>query len=313
MLKELALRRLLWAMSRQQTFYVLGAGASYGLIPVTAELRRKIESEYHSVGVYSVARFPQSPLFERVIGDVSHADHDPRRKLLEHMPPGALDLLVQKALWRPKSGVIPPQYAVFEFVPAPATFFNFNLDGLASLHCAHRHIVLEPHGRIDDYWLDRGRYREFLEATVLYEIQIPHHNFKLLPAPETHEIVSRTTYARAVVRYQMSSVMVILGYSFGQRNNTLDDAYSFEFLVSLLRQNPRPVLVVSPTPLELAERLRDALKTYNVYGIPLRWEFFSGLLLASINSGERIGPLSSTEPIRKFLYLYERGSDGPHA
>ena len=55
MITEKALGQLLWAMSQPHTFYVLGAGASYGLIPVTKGLRRVIEAEYHSVGVYQTA------------------------------------------------------------------------------------------------------------------------------------------------------------------------------------------------------------------------------------------------------------------
>ena len=76
MLTEKTLRRLLWGMSQPRTFYVLGAGASYGLIPVTKDLRRSIETEYHSPGVYQVTRAPPSPLFERLIGEISPNEDD---------------------------------------------------------------------------------------------------------------------------------------------------------------------------------------------------------------------------------------------
>ncbi len=309
MLTEKTLRRLLWAMAQPRTFYVLGAGASYGLIPVTKDLRRIIKAEYHSIGVYPVTRASWSPLFERVIGEVSPYEDDLEEILLTHMPHEALEFLAQRALWRPSSDVVPPQYAVFEFVPAPATLFNFNLDGLASLHCSHRHVVLEPHGRVDVPWLEHEDYRELLEGAVVYEVRVPHLTPKLLPGPEPEDITLGPSYTEAQRLIRRARAMIILGYSFGQRGTTFDDTQSFEFLAALLKNHHCPVLVISTTPAELTERLRDRLSTYDVHSIPLRWELFSGLLLASINPVEGISPHWCAKRLRSLVYAYERGLD----
>lgn len=99
-------------MSKKHTFYVLGAGASYGLIPMTPQLRAKIEKEYHGIGIYPTTAAPEGDLFARVIGSTDSAAYNMQDALLRNIPAGTLDLLVQKSLWRPLDGPLPPQYAV---------------------------------------------------------------------------------------------------------------------------------------------------------------------------------------------------------
>lgn len=268
-------------MSQPRTLYLLGAGASYGLVPVTQELRRFIKSDYHSVGIYPVTSSPRSQLFERVIGEIPFEKQDIEEVLLTHMPPAALDLLVQRGLWRPSHGVVPSQYAVFEVVGSPSTLCNFNLDGLASLYCGHRHLIMEMHGRIDHVLFERFDYRELLEAAVIYNEGIPHLSPKLLPQPEPEHMTSHPNYACARNLFPRFRSVIILGYSFGQRSDGLDDKQSFDFFVSLMRLHPRPVFVISSTPQDLAEMLRDKLSSHLVYDIPLRWELFSGAVLAN--------------------------------
>lgn len=152
------LRALLCAMSQPWTFYVLGAGASYGLLPVTQKMKRFIEDEYHNIGVYLTSPAPHTPLFKRVIGHIQESETNIRTLLLRHMPLSTLDFLTQRALWTPIQKVAPPQYRVFEMFGSPSTLFNFNLDGLAYVYCRNCHIVLEPHGRIDNAWLEHCNY-----------------------------------------------------------------------------------------------------------------------------------------------------------
>ena len=39
-------------MAQSRTFYVLGAGASYGLVPMAAQLRSVVERDYREFGAY---------------------------------------------------------------------------------------------------------------------------------------------------------------------------------------------------------------------------------------------------------------------
>jgi len=91
------LRALLWFMRQPRSFYILGAGASYGLLPITNEMRRLGANEFHSAGIYLTAPTSRSPLFDRIIGS-ARDETDLQEVLLTHMPHGALELLTQRAL-----------------------------------------------------------------------------------------------------------------------------------------------------------------------------------------------------------------------
>jgi hypothetical protein len=296
-------------MCQSRTFYVLGAGASYGLIPVTQEMRDIIESDFHSVGVYETTPAPYSQLFERIFGIIRQDERNIRKLLLTHMPLGALDLLAQRALWRPSNGVVPPQYAVFDIVGSPAILCNFNLDGLASAHCSHRHYVLEMHGRIDSLRFERLNYEELLEAAVVYGIHFPHLTPKLMPQVEPENIVLQPAYAQAKALFPYAQAAIILGYSFGNRSDGFDDKYSFEYLSSLLKSHPRPVFVVSPTPHDLAELLRDKLSWKYVFGVALRWEVFSGVVLANADPVQGMRTICLDINLDRVIRSYEAALD----
>lgn len=68
--------RLLTAMTTPGTLYVLGAGASYGLVPTTAQRRRAVKASYASVGSFPVTRAERYDMYDRVIGQIAevHAD-----------------------------------------------------------------------------------------------------------------------------------------------------------------------------------------------------------------------------------------------
>jgi len=304
--KRRLLQGLLWAMSQPRTFYVLGSGASYGLVPVTQQMRRFIEDEYHSIGAYPISPAPYSALFERVVGHISEDENDLRTILLNHMPLGTLDFLSQRALWTLIQEAVPPQYAVFSVLGSPSTILNFNLDGLARAYCRHRHFILEVHGSIDRPWFEHVDYRELLEATVMYDVAIPHLTPKLLPSPEPVGITEALKYDIARRLFPLAPAVVIVGYSFGRRHDTFDDARSFEWLINLLQAHPRAIFVVSPTPDEVVQALRDRLSSYNVFGLSLRWEVFSATVMAASHP---IGGLRSRwcdQQLDEFVSNYER-------
>ena len=298
-------------MSQPRTFYVLGGGVSYGLVPLTHQMRGSIESDYNNIGVYPVTASPaaQSPLFERVVGHISQDETDIRTILLGRIPSGTLDLLTQRALCPSIQKDVPSQYAVFNVLGSPSTLFNFNLDGLAYKYCRYRHIVVEPHGRIDDGWLKAANWRELLEVTAIYEIKIPSLNWKLLPSPEPLGITRGSSYAIARNLLSLAPAVVIIGYSFGRWKDTLDDAQSFDYIVVLLKIQPRNIFVVSTTPDALVENLRDRLSSYNVFGLSLRWELFSGTILAHCHPKDGLQPPWCDQQLDRFIFAYEHSLD----
>jgi hypothetical protein len=288
MIQTRILRLLLWAMSQPRTFYILGAGTSFGLVPMTVKLGSFVIDEYDRIGIYPVSRAAHSPLFDRVLGQMPVDGHDLRRLLLWNIGTGTLELLVQHALCRPLGDIVPPQYAVFDVIGQPSTIFSFNLDGFASAYCRARHFVLEPHGIIDRLWLEPNEYQQWLYATAAYDLVLPHVSRKLLPGPEPSGITETAVYVRGRVLFEQCQALVLVGYSFGRREKTFDDAESFEYVVDLLRTHPRPTLVLSTSPNELVDLLQQQLHSRQVYAVPVRWELFSQLLLAATGQGRRI-------------------------
>jgi hypothetical protein len=284
-------------MSQPRTFYVLGAGASFGLVPMTPQLRSFVESEYDEIGIYPASPIPRSPLFDRVVGEVRVDPRDFRRLLLRNIAPGTLDLLVQRGLWRPVHGIVPPQYAVFDVVGRPSTIFSFNVDGLALAYCGGKHCVLEPHGTIDRLRPESPKYEEMLEATAAYDLVLPHITPKLLPAPEPSRITEGPAYKLAWDLFTQSPALLLIGYAFGRYQDTCDDTESFEYFIDLLRTRPRPTLILSPNPEELVDVLQQRLCSRRVYGLVIRWEVLSGVVLDMADPRRGIATCWLTPPM----------------
>jgi hypothetical protein len=226
--------------------------------------------------------------------------------LLWNIPLGALEFFVQCELHLPAQFVVPANYAVFDVVGAPATLFNFNLDGLASTFCARNHIVLEPHGRIDHLWFEAGSYEFWREAVTAFDVRLPHITPKLLPSPEPSEIVQKPVYEIAQQLFSCSPAMVIVGYSFGKTDGGFDDSASWRFFVDLLKAHPRPTFVLSPFPEELADMLRQSVSSDCVVGVPVYWETLAMRIIAATGRSRRLNSAWPDQQLRDFIYDYQR-------
>lgn len=277
------LRILLLAMSQPGAFYILGAGASAGLVPFTRQLRESVREAFWSIGMYPASCCQRTTLFDRVIGEPQVTSLWDRQELiLQHIAPAVLDLLVQREFSYPLDSVIPPQYRLLQQVAAPGAFFNFNLDGMGRAFLATRHRVFEPHGVIDREWTEASNFPELLEIAL--DMQLPHLRPKVLPGPEPLTITGTDPYHRARRWLRQAPAVIILGYSFGKvvgspslkRCGTgLDDAESFEYVAEHLLATPCPVLVVSPDPSELTGLLEERLHSLRVVPVPLYWDRFA--------------------------------------
>ena len=194
-----SLKLILWAMSHPGTVYILGAGASYGLIPFTPPgLRRIMAAEFHIPGIYSIERPIATNLYRRVMAGGGRASDVSEALFRQTISDPALRFLFQRAMWRPMGKDVPANYRVFQLV-APSVLFSFNLDGMAKFYCGNRHIVFEPHGTIDSERFASGIYGDLLDATIAYDLVLPDIRYKLLPGPEPSCITRRFAY-RALPR-----------------------------------------------------------------------------------------------------------------
>lgn len=148
----------------------------------------------------------------------------------------------------------------------------------------------------------------------MYELSIPHLSPKLLPSPEPISILEEPSYAIARKLFTLAPALIIVGYSFGRQHDSFDDLHSFEYLADLLTAQPVPTFVLSPTPDELVETLRDRLSSYNVFGLhvfglPLRWELFSAILLANSHPTKGLRAKWCGKQLNELLFKYEYSLD----
>jgi hypothetical protein len=290
-------------MERPRTFYILGAGTSFGLAPTTSEARRLIRDRYSAIGIYPATAQPVSALHPRI------ATHDNSMKyglpdlLLENSPSSTLELLAQKE-WSPAlDPVAPPQYAVLRKVGAPGIFFSFNLDGLAAFYLRNLHVVFEPHGTVDRSLTQDSGFAQRLEWSL--DISLPSLRPKVLPGPEPRFITSRRAYLDARPYVQTAPAIIILGYSFGTFRGRMDDTESFEYLIDNQSKARCPIFIVSPDPEPIVASLQDRLRDKRVIPMSLYWHHFSTVLDTLMGPMDRFSDWLPDQNLDYLLASYE--------
>jgi hypothetical protein len=124
--RHVQLRILFQALGMMYTFYLLGAGASAGVVPLTRELKRAVVTRYRSFRMYPVERMEPDPVFERVIGDPTEGTDQITGALSRHLFPSAVHAMVLQQLALPQKAPLVDQYGLFLRAAKPSTFFNMN-------------------------------------------------------------------------------------------------------------------------------------------------------------------------------------------
>jgi hypothetical protein len=267
-------------MSQPGTVYVLGAGASAGLVPFTSGTLAFVRQRYVEFGMYAVES-ERSPLTDRVIiapmidawkrGE-SNADD----LLVEKIPLSTLELLAQKT-WSPRLRNTPPsQYSLLERVAAPSVFFSFNVDGLARAYLSHQHLVFEPHGTVNRRLTESSEFDELLFLSL--DGGPSFTRSVLLPGPEPPRITGTSPYLQARTYLRTAPAVVVIGYSFGRFEGRMDDSESFDYLVDDLQKRPCPIVVVDPNADWYASDLEERLGRRCVVSIPLKWDVLSAVM-----------------------------------
>ncbi len=301
-----AIDSLLPSLALQPSFFILGAGSSYGLVPTTPELRERIKKAYWSVGSFPVSPVEPTPLMRRVIGSFQGPPWDIAEAVLSSIRPWTLEALVQQALHLPTGSPIPPQYSVFGVVPSPAFIFNYNVDGLATTYCGSRHAVLTPHGTIDRTLLGHPDFKEFLQYLADLEVPIPFRSRPLLPQPEPHEITNSFFYRAAFDLLPRCHSVVLIGYSFGRFGQTHDDSESLEFFAELLARNPKPIFVIDPAPGAVVEALGSRAGNCRITPVRALWERLAGAIETCVRESGFRSIHGTSVRVERVMELYAR-------
>ena len=304
------LRLLFQAFGMIYTFYLLGAGASVGIIPLTRELKKRIVMRYRAFGMYPVELMNPDPVFERVIGDSTEGTDPITAALLRHLFPSAVHAMVLQQLAPVPRSPLVDQYGLFLLAAKPSTFFNMNVDGLARQYC-RGHYVLEPHGRIPPALVRSPRWDELIDILLEFGFTAPQIPGVLLPQPEPVTVTSRAAYSAARRLFSHGRYLVIIGYSFGKspQFDTFDDVEAFEFFRELLRSSGKTVLILSPDPGFVGFLCREAMQCSSVHELPLYWDCLSAAISSVLRDSGQRDFSSLSGMTSEVLYRYDRLSE----
>jgi len=307
MLKN-GLEPLLDSLSKNKSFFLLGAGASADLVPFTKGFESQIKQKYWESGVYDIVDLPRDQIGERIIGPLNYATNSVQEALTNRIPPAFVSAVVAQQMV-PSSIEYCPNYEILNYGSSPKYIFNMNTDGIAKRVCKN-HFVIEPHGFVPYEFIRTPEYERHLEVLLLYTdmrtYRIPD---LLLPQPEPKDITGRKEYLIAERWFPHISCFVVIGYSFGKFKGSYDDIETFEFFRYLLRRIPKPIIVIDPYPESTLGLIQDATHIRDSYEIPAFWDCMSRAILDVIQTYQ-LRYFAELKPLKKeIIYRYDELSE----
>lgn len=290
---------------RKRNFYILGAGASFGLIPFTSEQGALIVQRHQKFGCFSAKELDLDAQAKRIIGSAYNNEDNLTQELIRRLPSGAVRLISAKLMTLSKYQLEKQhaQYAVFNIAQPQSVIFNFNVDGLAYHYCK-KHYVLHPHGTLNSHLLQSDLWEEIIDHSLMYHSDPKDLLGKvLLPEPEYSGITKGIEYQKALSLFRYSTYVIIIGYSFGYDGNRIDDWESFEFLKNLFLYYKVPILIVDPYPEKLAYKLREELKHNKIYEVKASWEILSKAII-ELKRNRILHPHEKNKNLFDIYYLY---------
>jgi hypothetical protein len=276
---------LLKAFKTPYSFYVLGAGVSAGIVPMTHELKDSIITPYLKLYGYPVRTSKPDDTWDRVIDDYNFNSDPWSNEIIKTIPNSLVQLKSLQLLAGTRLAEIPPQYEVFNFVQKQSVIFNMNIDGLAKRYCPD-HIVLNAHGEIPPYIVHSAYWNQQIDnakefgddvfegkRVVIHEV--------LLPQPEPPNITDKKDYHEARRWFPLAQWIIFIGYSFGTFHDAIDDHRTLQFFKDLLSEYPKPVIVIDPYPDRIVSLIQEAIKQREVFSIPAYWDCLSQALIGT--------------------------------
>lgn len=275
--------------------FVLGAGASAGLVPFGRHLLFAPVLDYlKNATSFPVQAAEQDNLTARLVSDVSKLSIEQvypdciirpgdtidglRREKLMRLPNSHVRLSLKHTIAIPRYFDHPADnYDVFRYFH-PSMILNFNHDGLAQDRCGDQHRVVDMHGIIQSRF---GSPEIAQWITQFREVDLPlTPDGILLCIPERYDgewFLPQKWEAAA--RFRPDFVAVI-GFSFGP-----DDRVSMELFLRNFEGFRGNVYVVAPDPQDLVERLSDGLRSHTVFGVHVYWNIIAHAFLECGRNG----------------------------
>jgi hypothetical protein len=306
----MALDQLLRMLEEPNALYILGAGASYPLVPMAAKLGEIVLDQTLALGHYSTTPVPLDPIADRIVGQAKRRLHWVnaredgwllRTELAERISPGAVQASAV-ALLHPGRPDRCAQYEVFQVSTYPATFMNFNNDGLADTFCP-KHVVLNMHGTsLNPKQRQNLNWAQWIDILQMFPaISAPNVSGLLLPQVEPDGIINTAPYVEASQRILRAKRIALIGYSFGG----MDDRVAYRLLTRAVARTQAPIVVIGPDVHDLVMRLREDVPRVPVMELVARWYELAEAIIAS--STRRFHKSCDTDRLcgRCVTYAYE--------
>lgn len=289
-----------------KSFYILGAGASAGIIPMTHQQGELILKRHLEFGSYSTSEIELDQQAERIVGSHQWLDDGIRGELSRRLQPGAVRALSMQLMSPSHNYSVPPdQYLVFGTAAPRSVLFNFNVDGLANIWRKY-HYVFHPHGMLDPKIMQSSEWDEIIDICLFDSIEPPTIPGVLLPQKETREATQSKEYSIAERLLPHMGYVVLIGYSFGHDGSNFDDWASFLYFMKLFREHKKTIIVIDPfRSRDIVDMLRYNLKSDQVFPIPAYWEHLSKAKLI-LERMRKTHPHEKNVKLYNLDYLYQR-------
>jgi hypothetical protein len=308
--KTISLEELLWRFRHSRGLFLLGAGASAGIVPFGLRFMAAPPLEFlDKWTAISALRTKQDLLTRRAIEAATPSllarrgergfDLEMAKAILAHMPNSVPSLhlvheLAKARLKQIRGDLRYRNYGIFEFFP-PTVLLNYNVDGIAGDICGGHHRVIPVHGTVKAY-LGKPEIGDLLGRVRDFGIDIGFDDLLLcVPEPAFGEQGHSELFGRLEPMWCFEPDFVaICGYSFASLDPTSglqhDDHESLRLFVERFRDYDGAVYVLNPDR-SIAEMIEHRLKSPNVIWIPQKWNVLSAAMTDRILGGGRGEPL----------------------
>ncbi|MBW7974593.1 hypothetical protein [Bradyrhizobium sp. BR 10289] len=308
--RTVPLEELLWHFRHSRGLFLLGAGASAGIVPFGQRFMAAPSLDFlEKWTALSASRAKQDLLTRRSIefampsllarrGELGF-DLEMSKAILSHMPNGVASFhqvheLAKARLNQRRDDLRYRNYGIFEFFPS-TTLLNYNLDGIADDICGGHHQVIPVHGSVKVH-LGAPDIARVLQSVRDFGFEIEFEDLLLcVPEPNFGKPGHQELVARLAPMWGFEPDFVaICGYSFASTDPTShlkhDDHESLRLFVDRFRDYDGRIYVLNPDR-SIAEMIEARLKSRNVIWVPQKWNVLAAAMMDRITGGGRSEPL----------------------
>lgn len=274
------IKKLIHFLDIPKSCFIIGAGVSARLVPVTSQFNKQINSD-------DINTFDPTENKIGVIHDVFSGNEE-INALRNHITISTLKMLSLSRIVACSNErkleyaeIIPPEYGLFWYLPFSSTIIDFNLDGFSKKWCPQRCIY--PHGQNEAYsfLLNEETKDDLIEYCQNYEIG----NRRILPDIILFEKEENKDAFKFAYQYMKEilftcNAVIIIGYSFAFTNGKFNDICTLNLFTKIMAHRKIPIVIINPSAAFFATIIKELCKSNNVLAYDLLWDKFSEAYLS---------------------------------